>query len=234
MVPVILLYLLLAASLITTTEALLRPTTMALRRPSTTALGLTPIPPHHQPPGRMMSSSTDGSTRTVDVLFTAPLVMTDGAHGPTNFLSRVRQLCMRALVKFHPELAFRVISNRAVAAVKKVLGSRARASPTATIVPRISTAEGVVAMPAIKDQYVRGYVRIVSRAKESAKNVLRDYISFQKRGVRTFHLTRDEAVTRDMGLIGLALRSYVVRAAKRGDQNLQRSVVSAAMRALKL
>lgn len=211
----VLLFFLLVSSLVET-EAYLRPA-MARRPLSTTALGLTP------PQRRMLSTTTDGNKRTLDVLFTAPLVTSDDGS-PIHFFSRVRKLCLKALMRVNPELAFKIISHRVVASFKQLFGG-----PTSRAME-----EDKEVVSAIKDQHVRGYVKLVRRAKESAKNVLRDYISFQKRGERTFHLTHDEAVTRDMGLIGLALRSYMVRAAKRGDQAVQRSVVSAAMRALNL
>jgi hypothetical protein len=94
----------------------------------------------------------------------------------------------------------------------------------------------VAGLVPIKDNYITSYVKILGRAKRSLLNCACDYMNTLQRKDKTFQPTRGSEPERriqEKGLVGIALRSYLMRPALK-KKTLRRRVLGIAVGLLKL
>lgn len=89
----------------------------------------------------------------------------------------------------------------------------------------------VAGLVPIKDNYIKSYVKILGRAKRSLLNCACDYVNTMQRSDSTFRSSGEsepERKIREKGLVGIALRSYMMRTSLK-KKTLRRRVVGIAV-----
>ena len=175
------------------------------------------LTPNQFPQQRVISTEVKDGKRRFDVLFTAAAI-----ENPPLEMS-ILSKCSNGWFFKH---IFKVLLPVIAIKMKRFLQPLVEVSPSK------------LSLSTLNDNYVKTYVRLLGRIKRSVNNVLSDYVQLHQRGVAgsnsrsskmvsfnknipLSHSSNDRTMTvstppmaTETGLIGLALRSYMLRTGK--------------------